>query len=43
MRDIKFAKREKVLLKVSTIKVVMQFGKKEKLSPRYIGPFKVLK
>ena len=34
---------EQVLLKVSPMKGVMRFGKRGKLSPRYIGPFKVLK
>ena len=33
---------EQVLLKVS-LKGVMRFGKRGKLSPRYIGPFEVLK
>ena len=32
-----------VLLKVSPMKEVMQFGKRGKLSLRYIGPFEVLK
>ena len=35
--------REQVLLKVSPTKGVMRFGKRGKLSPRYIGPFEVLK
>ncbi|XP_070056202.1 uncharacterized protein [Nicotiana tomentosiformis] len=33
---------EKVFLRVSLMKGVMRFGKKDKLSPRYIGPFEVL-
>jgi len=33
---------EKVLLRVLPMKGVMRFGKKEKLSPRYIGPFEVI-
>ena len=33
---------EKVLLKVSPMKGVMRFGKRIKLSPRFIGPFEVL-
>ncbi|KAI3749596.1 hypothetical protein L2E82_20210 [Cichorium intybus] len=32
-----------VMLKVSPWKCVVRFGKKGKLSPRYIGPFKILK
>ncbi|GKE31519.1 hypothetical protein Tco_1450841 [Tanacetum coccineum] len=31
-----------VLLKVSPWRGVIHFGKREKLSPRYIGPFKIL-
>ena len=34
---------EQVLLKVLPMKGVMRFGKRGKLSPRYIGPFEVLK
>ena len=34
---------EQVLLKVSPMKGVMRFGKRGKLSLRYIGPFEVLK
>ncbi|XP_070050147.1 uncharacterized protein [Nicotiana tomentosiformis] len=33
---------EKVLLKVLPMKEIMRFGKKEKSSPRFIGPFEVL-
>ena len=31
-----------VFLKVAPFKGVMRFGKKGKLSPRYIGPFEIL-
>ncbi|XP_070046142.1 uncharacterized protein [Nicotiana tomentosiformis] len=34
---------EKVLLRVLPMKGVMRFGKKGKLSPRYVGPSEVLK
>ena len=34
---------DQVLLKVSPMKGVMRFGKRGKLSPRYMGPFEVLK
>ncbi|WMV13781.1 hypothetical protein MTR67_007166 [Solanum verrucosum] len=37
-----FQSGENVLLKVSPMKGVMRFGKKGKLSPRYIGPFEIL-
>ena len=43
VRDLEFMEGEQVLLKVSPIKGVMRFGKIGKLSPRYIGPFEVLK
>ncbi|GJW95441.1 putative reverse transcriptase domain-containing protein [Tanacetum coccineum] len=35
--------RDKVMLKVSPWKGVIHFGKRGKLNPRYVGPFKVLK
>ncbi|XP_070002014.1 uncharacterized protein [Nicotiana sylvestris] len=39
--DIAYMVGEKVLLKVTPFKGVMRFGKKGKLSPRYIGLFEV--
>lgn len=42
-RDEEFQVGEKVLLKISPMKGVMRFGKKRKLSPKYIGPYEVLK
>ncbi|GKE37453.1 hypothetical protein Tco_1460858, partial [Tanacetum coccineum] len=33
---------DKVMLKVSTWKGVVRFGKRRKLNPRYVGPFKVI-
>ncbi|GJY31991.1 putative reverse transcriptase domain-containing protein [Tanacetum coccineum] len=33
---------DKVILKVSPCKGVVRFGKRGKLNPRYVGPFKVL-
>ncbi|XP_048492142.1 uncharacterized protein LOC125493157 [Beta vulgaris subsp. vulgaris] len=41
-RDLEFVVGEKVLLKVSPTKGVMRFGRKGKLSPRYVGPYEVL-
>ena len=35
-------KQEMVYLRVSRIKGVKRFGVKGKLSPRYIGPFRIL-
>ena len=43
VRDLEFMEGEQVLLKVSPMKGVMRFGKRGKLSPRYIGPFEVMK
>ncbi|XP_057535356.1 uncharacterized protein LOC130813534 [Amaranthus tricolor] len=41
-RALEFEVGEKVLLKVSPAKGVMRFGKKGKLSPRFISPYEVL-
>nr|GEW00566.1 pre-mRNA-splicing factor CWC22 homolog [Tanacetum cinerariifolium] len=41
-RPLEFNVRDKVMLKVSLWKGVVRFGKRGKLSPRYIGPVKVL-
>ena len=43
VRDLEFMEGEQVLLKVSPMKGVMRFGKRGKLSLRYVGPFEVLK
>ncbi|XP_074267107.1 uncharacterized protein LOC141590411 [Silene latifolia] len=40
--EITFKEGEKVLLKVSLMKGVMRFGKRGKLSQKYIGPFEIL-
>ncbi|KAK8700610.1 hypothetical protein V6N13_019001 [Hibiscus sabdariffa] len=42
-RDIRYEVGDKVFLKVSPWKKVLRFGKKGKISPRYIGPFEVIK
>ncbi|GKB22093.1 putative reverse transcriptase domain-containing protein [Tanacetum coccineum] len=39
---MEFQVRDKVMLKVSPWKGVVHFGKRRKLNPRYVGPFKVL-
>ena len=43
VRDLEFMEGEQVLQKVLPMKGVMRFGKRGKLSSRYIGPFEVLK
>ncbi|MCF7184031.1 hypothetical protein L3H42_11070, partial [Corynebacterium sp. MC-13] len=42
-RGLEFSVGDWVFLKVSPIKGVMRFGKKRKLSPRYIGPYQIAK
>nr|GEU61708.1 hypothetical protein [Tanacetum cinerariifolium] len=42
-KPIEFEVGDMVMLKVSPWKGVIRFGKHGKLSPRYIGPFKVIK
>nr|GEY47881.1 reverse transcriptase domain-containing protein [Tanacetum cinerariifolium] len=42
-RLTKFEVCDKVMLKVSPWRAVIRFGKHRKLSPRFIGPFKVIK
>ncbi|GJW78177.1 putative reverse transcriptase domain-containing protein [Tanacetum coccineum] len=41
-KPLEFQVGDRVMLKVSPWKGVVGFGKREKLKPRYIGPFKVL-
>nr|GEX44211.1 hypothetical protein [Tanacetum cinerariifolium] len=41
-KPMEFEVGDKVLLKVSPWKGVVRFGKRGKLNPRYVGPFKVL-
>ena len=41
-RDVQFSIGDHVFLKISPMEGVMHFGKKEKLAPRYIGPFEIL-
>ena len=42
-KDIQYEIGEKVFLKVCPWKKVVRFGKNGKLSPRFIGPYKVIK
>ncbi|RVW80134.1 Retrovirus-related Pol polyprotein from transposon 17.6 [Vitis vinifera] len=41
-RDLEFEVGDHVFLKVSPMKSVMRFGRKGKLSPRFVGPFEIL-
>nr|GFA10410.1 putative reverse transcriptase domain-containing protein [Tanacetum cinerariifolium] len=41
-KPFEFEVEDKVMLKVSPWKWVIRFGKREKLNPCYIGPFKIL-
>ncbi|GJU22651.1 hypothetical protein Tco_1155993 [Tanacetum coccineum] len=42
-KPLEFKVGDRVMLKVSPRKDVIQFGKQGNLNPRYIGPFKILK
>jgi len=42
-RDLEFEVGDWVFLRISPMKGIMRFGKKGKLSPRYIGPYKILR
>ncbi|GJX19011.1 hypothetical protein Tco_0221688, partial [Tanacetum coccineum] len=42
-KPMEFQVGDKVMLKVLPWKGVVRFGKRGKLNPRYVGPFKVLK
>ncbi|KAL5539960.1 hypothetical protein UlMin_045183 [Ulmus minor] len=41
-KPLDFAIGDKVFLKVAPMKGVMRFGKRGKLSPRFVGPFEIL-
>ena len=41
-RDVEFKVGDQAFLKISPMKGVKWFGKKGKLSPRFIGPFEIL-
>ena len=42
MRDIEYEVGDKVFLKVSSWRKILRFGKKGKLSPRFIGSYEIL-
>ena len=41
-RALKFEVRDRVFLKLSPLKGVIRFGRKGKLSPRFIGYYEIL-
>ena len=41
-RDLQFEIGDRVFLKISPWKCVLRFGKRGKLSPRYIGPYEIV-
>ncbi|GJT80050.1 hypothetical protein Tco_1054392 [Tanacetum coccineum] len=41
-KPLEFQARDRVMFKVSPWKGVIRFGKRGKINPRYIGPFKIL-
>ena len=41
-RDLQFEKGDQVFLKISPWKGVLRFGKRGKLSPRFIGPYEIV-
>ena len=42
VRPLEFMVGDRVWLRVSPMKGVMRFGRKGKLSPRFIGPYEIL-
>ena len=41
-RDLKFEMGDQVFLRVSPWKGILRFGKRGRLSPRYIGPYEIV-
>ena len=41
-KNIEYEVGDKVFLKVSPWRKILRFGKKGKLSPRFIGPYEIL-
>ena len=41
-RDLQFKVGDTVFLKVSPWKGILKFGRREKLRPRYIGPYEII-
>ena len=41
-KDVEFEVRDRIFLKITPLKTSIMTGKKKKLKPRYVGPFKIL-
>ena len=41
-RDVQFEEGDHVFLKISSMKGIQRFDKKEKLAPRYVRPFHIM-
>ena len=41
-RPLEFAEGDKIFLRISPMKGVIRMGKRNKLDPRFIGPFEIL-
>ena len=41
-RNVEFQEGDHVFLRISPMRGVKRFGKKGKLSPRFVGPFEIL-
>ena len=41
-KDIEYEVKDRVFFKVSPWRKILRFGKKVKLSPRFIGPYEIL-
>ena len=42
IRPLEFQEGDVIFLKMASLKGMMRFGKKEKLSSRYVGPFEII-
>ncbi|KAA3473649.1 DNA/RNA polymerases superfamily protein [Gossypium australe] len=42
-RDVEYNMGDEVFLKVSPWKIILRFGRKGKLSPRFIGPYHIIR
>ena len=40
---LEFVVGDSIFIKVAPMKAIMRFGKKGKLSPRYVGPYEIIR